>query len=240
MSEHSLSNRLSRVIPDFRRGRSRNNWHVIDAYLADLSAELRGPRRKRRDVLAEVRDSLDDAAEHFRAEGASPAEAERLAVAEFGTVAQIAPAFQAELGYAQQWRTALLVILVIAPQGRIWDNDLRPEGDPGLLLRALREMEQWLGTAVLLAAFVLLVVSRLGVRRLGVRPAITRATGLAGLTMAAVVTAIGMTMTAMNTAHRTLLDPMNLPWAIAFLVIPMTLVALSSRRCLQYSRTIGS
>jgi HAAS len=81
----------------------------LDRYLASLAAALRGPRRARADLLAEVRDGLTDAAEAHRRGGLPAAAAQRRAVADFGTAAELAPAFQAELAVAQGRRTALLI-----------------------------------------------------------------------------------------------------------------------------------
>src|SRR5207244_7286136 len=85
----------------------------VDRYVAGLGAALRGPRRVKADLLVEARDSLVDAAEAYRAEGATQAEADRQAVAEFGTLAEIVPAYQAELAVAQGRRTALLIALAL-------------------------------------------------------------------------------------------------------------------------------
>ena len=85
----------------------------VDRYVTGLGAALRGPRRVRADLLAEARDSLLDAAEAYRAGGASAADADRRAVTEFGTLAQIAPAYQAELAIAQGRRTAVLIALAL-------------------------------------------------------------------------------------------------------------------------------
>lgn len=55
---------------------------LVDAHVDALGRELRGPARLRRDMLAEVRAGLRDAAER-----GDPAEAIR----EFGSVAELAP-----------------------------------------------------------------------------------------------------------------------------------------------------
>jgi hypothetical protein len=70
---------------------------VIDDYVTALDRTLRGPRRARRDLVTEARDSLTDCAEAYLAEGMDQAGAERMAVADFGTVAEIAPGYQEEL-----------------------------------------------------------------------------------------------------------------------------------------------
>lgn len=90
---------------------------AVDRFVADLARELRGPRALRRDVLAEVRDGLHDAAE---AHGGHPDAAER-AVAEFGSVAELAPLHQAELTAAQVRRTALVVTVLFPALVLGWD-----------------------------------------------------------------------------------------------------------------------
>ena len=82
----------------------------VDAYLADLDAALRGPRRVREDLLAEARDGLADAVDAYEAAGCDPAEARRRALEEFGDVAAVAPEYQRELTAAQGRRTALAAL----------------------------------------------------------------------------------------------------------------------------------
>lgn len=76
----------------------------VDAHVRALAHALKGPRGLRRSMLAETRDGLRDAA----AAGGCPARAVR----EFGTVAELAPQYQAELTAAQARRTALLVAVL--------------------------------------------------------------------------------------------------------------------------------
>ncbi|WP_143049732.1 permease prefix domain 1-containing protein [Asanoa ishikariensis] len=81
---------------------------AIDSYVRELDRRLHGPRRRKADMIVEVRDGLRDAADAVRAgsPGVSPAEAERQAVEEFGPVPDLAPEFQTELAVTQAWRTA--------------------------------------------------------------------------------------------------------------------------------------
>ncbi|NRQ37347.1 hypothetical protein HII36_36755 [Nonomuraea sp. NN258] len=88
----------------------------IDSYLADLKHDLRGPRRLKAEFLQEARDSLDDAVEALREEGHDDREAESLALADFGTLAEVSPAYQRELALAQARRTAWWFALVMALQ----------------------------------------------------------------------------------------------------------------------------
>ncbi|MEV4534700.1 permease prefix domain 1-containing protein [Asanoa sp. NPDC049518] len=88
---------------------------AIDSYVRELDRRLHGPRRRKADMIVEVRDGLRDAAEAVRADapGVSPAEAERQAVEEFGPVPDIAPEFQAELAVTQAWRTAWVFAIAL-------------------------------------------------------------------------------------------------------------------------------
>jgi hypothetical protein len=94
---------------------------LLDRHVAALDSALRGPGALRRDVLAEVRDGLHDAAEAHRARGHAPHEAAALAVAEFGPVDDLAPLYQAELTTAQVRRTALAVTLLFPALLLGWD-----------------------------------------------------------------------------------------------------------------------
>ena len=86
---------------------------TIDGYLDGLAVALRGPDRLRTDLLAEARDSLVDAVEAHRARGLPAGDAERRAVAEFGTYRDVVPGYQAELAVAQGRFTAWLLVLAL-------------------------------------------------------------------------------------------------------------------------------
>ncbi|GAA1300576.1 hypothetical protein Psi02_27360 [Planotetraspora silvatica] len=92
----------------------------IDDYVAGLRRLLHGPVRARRDLLAEARDGLVDAAEAYEAEGHVRAEAERLAIADFGPVTDIAPGFQEELAVGQGRRTAALLFVSVPVTALMW------------------------------------------------------------------------------------------------------------------------
>ena len=68
---------------------------AIEGHVRRLDRALTGPRRLKADMLREVRHGLLDAAEAYQAAGV--AEPERRAIAEFGAVPDVAPAYQAEL-----------------------------------------------------------------------------------------------------------------------------------------------
>jgi hypothetical protein len=83
----------------------------IDAYVAELSARLQVPARRRRRILAEVRDHLDDAVARRRtADDAQlhSAEGPASVVAEFGPASALAAQFNAQAGTASMRRSPLV------------------------------------------------------------------------------------------------------------------------------------
>lgn len=86
----------------------------IDAYVDGLALLLRGPGRVRAEMITEARHSLEDAAAAHLDAGLCELEAERRAVAEFGALREVAPAYQAELA-AQQGRRAATWIALALP-----------------------------------------------------------------------------------------------------------------------------
>ncbi|GII84950.1 hypothetical protein Ssi03_29400 [Sphaerisporangium siamense] len=93
---------------------------VIDDYVTELRRTLRGPIRLRRDMVTEARDSLADTADAYHAEGLDRTEAERLAVAEFGPVDEIAPGYQEELAACQGRRTAAVLFIAVPVNTGMW------------------------------------------------------------------------------------------------------------------------
>ncbi|MEW9556039.1 permease prefix domain 1-containing protein [Nonomuraea sp. NPDC050783] len=92
----------------------------IDDYVAELSRTLAGPSGPKRDLVVEARDSLTDTADALEAGGLDRAEAERLAVAEFGPVAEIAPAYQGELTRAAGRRLGMLLFVGVPVTVLMW------------------------------------------------------------------------------------------------------------------------
>ncbi|WP_232665062.1 permease prefix domain 1-containing protein [Pseudonocardia sp. TRM90224] len=94
---------------------------TIAAHVEQLARALRGPARSRASMLRETREGLEDAAAAHREGGLAPAEAEALAVRQFGSVRQIAPLYQAELTVRQSRRTALLLAVLMPALTHGWD-----------------------------------------------------------------------------------------------------------------------
>ncbi|MDX3226153.1 hypothetical protein [Streptomyces sp. ME19-01-6] len=89
----------------------------IDEHVAALAAALHGPARVKDRMLTEARDALTDAAADIahgtRRDGRADDHAARQAVDDFGSVEDIAPAFQRELTIAQARHTARRVALLV-------------------------------------------------------------------------------------------------------------------------------
>ncbi|MDF2710343.1 MAG: hypothetical protein K0R62_5995 [Nonomuraea muscovyensis] len=102
-------------------GRNPYTWGMlIDDYVADLSRVLAGPSGPKRDLVVEARDSLTDTADALEAQGLDRAAAERVAVEEFGEVAQIAPGYQEELTVVAGRRLAAVLFLTLPLSVLIW------------------------------------------------------------------------------------------------------------------------
>lgn len=94
---------------------------VIDDYLADLDARLRGTASVKAELLAEARDGLIDAAQAHQDHGLPPLDAQRAAVAEFGPVDEISREYQAELGVAQGARLLRSLLLALPMVHGLWE-----------------------------------------------------------------------------------------------------------------------
>ncbi|MDZ5441911.1 permease prefix domain 1-containing protein [Micromonospora sp. 4G57] len=110
---------------------------LVEERLRELAGRLRGPARLKTDLLTEARHALLDAAEAYRADGLPAAEAERRAVAEFGSPAQLAPGYQAELaagalrGLAVRALAVAVALMVggdLTWRGAHWRGGPPPEG----------------------------------------------------------------------------------------------------------------
>ncbi|MEW1842409.1 permease prefix domain 1-containing protein [Nonomuraea angiospora] len=92
----------------------------IDDYVAELDRALAGPQGAKRDLVVEARDSLTDTADALEADGLERAEAERVAVAEFGEVAQVAPGYQSELTAVAGRRLGFLLFISVPITALMW------------------------------------------------------------------------------------------------------------------------
>jgi len=92
---------------------------TLDAYLAELAARLRGPRRRRDAILTELRDGLEHATDHHIAAGLPPELAATTAINQFGTPQAVTVAFAGELAAAYARRT-IAALVATGPLVGIW------------------------------------------------------------------------------------------------------------------------
>ncbi|MFC4530584.1 permease prefix domain 1-containing protein [Sphaerisporangium dianthi] len=177
---------------------------VIDDYVTTLDRTLRGPARVRRDLVTEARDSLADATEAHLAEGVGRDEAERMAVAEFGPVGEIAPGYQEELAAQQGRRTAAVLFLTVPLMTLIWSGIwiVYPEpaatliaGKPAWFTPLARFLDFFQFGMGVLGAFALFAFGR-GRGRLKRPGVLTRALGILVWIQVPVVFFIGLALAA--------------------------------------------
>ena len=211
----------------------------IERYLTRLGSALRGPRATKRDLLAEARDALVDATEAYTSQGHDREVGERRAVAEFGDLETIASAYQAELGLTQARRTSLLVIIVLLAQPILWGHASLFLGEVEWSLDQahpaytfLATVIDWLGWGTVLAALVARAAAGVGVRRIGIRREVARATGIIALGAAVVFAPLALALTLLSPNPQELIDAGALVLLTAFVLAPMTAVAVSARSCL--------
>jgi hypothetical protein len=123
---------------------------VIHEYLAELVTRLPGSTRDRAAILAEMEDGLADAVADHTARGAEPAEAARMAVAEFGSPALIAAEFTPVLATSQAHRYGLAFIATGPMVGGVWLT--------AAVLSPLRQVSAMQIAAVVLALALVLAV----------------------------------------------------------------------------------
>lgn len=92
---------------------------ALAGYLADLAARLRGPRRRREEILAEIRDGLEDALADRAGSANARGRSAAAAIDSFGTPQAVAEAFAGELATAHS-RRAIAWFIATGPLVGIW------------------------------------------------------------------------------------------------------------------------
>ncbi|SCE80604.1 hypothetical protein GA0070607_1802 [Micromonospora coriariae] len=160
---------------------------LVEEHLRVLAARLQGPARLKSDLLTEARHGLLDAVEAYREDGLPPTEAQRRAVAEFGSPAQLLPSWQAELAVGALRGLSLRMlavagVLVVAGdltwRGASWSGGPHPPAVYRLLSASVDWI--WIGSLLLAVAGLLVVAASARSARPGLAVA-QRAVG-AGLT----------------------------------------------------------
>ncbi|NUT36134.1 MAG: hypothetical protein HOV79_24010 [Hamadaea sp.] len=212
-------------------GGERAELSAVDDYLRDLERTLRGPRRAKSDLLREARGGLVDAVEALEDRGLPTAQAQQRAIADFGPVRRIAPAYQAELATAQSRRTSLLILGIFLAQCFLWEDAVPAPGDVahGWLMYAVK----WGGGVVMLATIGVVWLAGRGARQFGVRREAALLTGWFGLAVTALFTAMGVGLTVLQEDYGTMLGLSGFARTGVFLLLPLAVVAMSARQCLR-------
>jgi hypothetical protein len=105
------------------------NGGAIDGYVRQVEQRLPGRYGLRKDLLAELRGGLNDAAAAYRRDGLSAPQAELLAVREAGPADELAAEYRAELVASQGQRTAALIGLTLPAVVLAWTLMWRFGGD---------------------------------------------------------------------------------------------------------------
>lgn len=144
---------------------------LITAYIEELRAELVTSKRRKHRIMAEVRDHLLESAAGLEAEGLTPEEAQREAVARFGHPVVVARRFsgRAELWWLLSWVLGFSVFagMVVAAYGAGWLlislSHWWLDGDP-------HELGSTSSPAHVVGAGAAIAVAGLGLRRLLLDP----------------------------------------------------------------------
>jgi hypothetical protein len=199
-------------------------------YVRQLDAALVGPRRAKRGLLREAGDHLEDATEAYCAAGYDADAARAMAVADFGTVEEIAPEFQTTLAVASSRRTAGLLFGVLAIQPFLWDGPLGPnEPNPdGRVFAILDVGVEYVGGFMILASLGLLLATGIGNRWYAAGRGIARVTSITAFTAAVSIKLTGVAMVALSSGS----NPIHWLLLAAFIVVPMSVTGASARRTL--------
>jgi hypothetical protein len=200
------------------------------SYVRHLDAALVGPRRPKRDLVREAGDHLEDATEAYRAAGYDPDTAQEMAVADFGTVEEIAPSFQTTLAVASSRRTAWLLFAALGMQPFLWDGPLGPnEPDPdGLFYAILDVAVEFGGGLMILTSLCLLVATGIGNRWFAAGRGIARLTSFTTIGAAVSIKLSAIAMVLLSSGA----DPRLWLMFAAFIVVPMSVAGASARRTL--------
>ncbi|GAA2122456.1 permease prefix domain 1-containing protein [Glycomyces algeriensis] len=131
----------------------------MNGYVDAVTASLRGPRRLRADMVAELGGGFEEAVAERIDAGMERERALADAAAEFGEPHLIAAEFQRELAAAQARRTACTLLIGLPALTIMWDL-FGGEGDPGLAVTLLARLID-LATAAAFTVAALVVARRL-------------------------------------------------------------------------------
>lgn len=198
---------------------------AIDLYIRDLDSTLQGPRRARRDLIREAHDHLLDAAESLRTVDRETAE--RMAVAQFGTIGTVAPGFQAVLSATRLRRTALALLLTTIGQPLAWNLKQDDEVGPHSLVM-LEQIVEYVGLTTIAVATLTALALGIGLRLGSITPRRMQVAAWGSLVSSLSIAAIGATM--MLTGRSGWAD---LGYGAVVTILPMVVLAISSARALR-------
>jgi hypothetical protein len=204
---------------------------TAEAYVAALDDALVGPARVRRGLVQEARDHLEDATDALRRAGHDRGYAERIAVADFGTLDEIVAAFQTTLAVAASRRTAWMLFAVLSIQPLLWDGPLGPDNGPqpdGVAFAILNRAIEYGGGLMILVSVAMLVATGIGNRWVAAGRGIARLTSVTTIVCAATLKVMALGMVLLSSATQVV------PWVLflVFLVVPLSVTASSARRTL--------
>jgi hypothetical protein len=209
----------------------------VDHYLAALAKALTGPRRRKADLLAEARDHLTDATEALEAGGLDRADAERVAVADFGTLEDVVPGYRADLAVSQTRRTAVLLFAALIIQPIVWQEGVwswsRGPDQPNVLNDVLQTAVHAVGMVTIAGAVLAVIGAGIGLRHSLVRAHLGRATALFALAASASISVISIGM-ATTSPHPD--GAQDFGVVAAFVVLPLLAVGLQAARGLRLAR----
>jgi hypothetical protein len=207
---------------------------VLERYLTELSARLRGPRAARTRVLAEIHDGLAETIDAHVADGTPREAAASAAIAEFGDPTAVASSFAAELATAQARRIIATFIVTGPLVGICWLLLLNPAPWRSGILATLVAIPALplVALAVATAIGTFATTGRL-MRWLPESPAsrtLTAATGIAALCLATDLTVLGVLAVHLATGWRHSVPLIALAATASILRIAVTIAAIQSLR----------
>lgn len=210
---------------------------LLEQHVRELGRRLHGPRRARADLLREVHDHLLDATEAGELRGLPRQQASSQAIASFGTVEQLAPAYQAVLSVGMSRRMSLLLLVTLIAQPAAWGiwEAVHPQAPTGAG-QALNLAVEAVGSVAMALAVVCALVCGVGIRWLGVRAGVVRAVCLAGSAASGTIMALAVSLFLTSGS----LEPFAVAYMIAVCLAPLTLVHLEARRCLRSLSSSGA
>jgi HAAS len=178
---------------------------AISCYLAELAAQLRGPRAARERVLAEIHDGLSEATHARLVDGLPPETAASNAIVEFGDPSAVARSFAAELATSSARRTIAAFLATGPMVGIWWLLLLHPAPWRASILAMLHAVPALplIAIAIATAAATFVTTGRL-IRWLPETTpgrALTAASSIAGLCLATDITVLGILATHLATGH---------------------------------------